>query len=61
MKKVYIVSAKRTPIGKFMGALAPLSAAGLGAGVIKDIIKETGIDPAAIDEVIVGNVLSAGA
>lgn len=60
MKKVYIVSARRTPIGKFMGTLAPLSAAELGARVIKDILAGTKIAPAAIDEVIVGNILSAG-
>ncbi len=60
MKKVYIVAAKRTAIGKFQGALAPLSAAEIGAEVIKDILSETGIDPAQIDEVIAGNILSAG-
>lgn len=60
MRKVYIVAAKRTAIGKFHGALAPLSAAAIGAEVIKDILAETKIDPAQIDEVIVGNILSAG-
>lgn len=59
MKKVYIVSAKRTPIGKFLGSLNSFSPADLGAAVIKNMIKETGIDPSNIDEVIVGNVLSA--
>ncbi len=54
------MSARRSPIGKFMGTLAPLSAAELGARVIKEILSETKIDPAAIDEVIVGNILSAG-
>ena len=60
MKKVFIVAAKRTPVGKFSGSLSSFSAAQLGAGVIKKIIKETGIDPQHIDEVIAGNVLSAG-
>lgn len=60
MKKVYILAAKRTPIGKFLGSLAPLTAAELGTRVIKSILDETKIDPAAIDEVIVGNILSAG-
>ena len=60
MKKVFIVAAKRTPVGKFSGSLSSFSAAQLGAGVIKKIIEETGIDPQHIDEVIAGNVLSAG-
>lgn len=60
MKKVYIVSAKRTPIGAFLGALKNTSASDLGAVLIKNIIEETGIDPAAVDEVIVGNILPAG-
>lgn len=60
MKKVYIVSAKRTPIGKFLGSLNGFSPAELGAMVVKNVIEETGINPAKIDEVIVGNILSAG-
>lgn len=60
MKKVYIAAAKRTAIGKFLGSATSKTAAELGAIVISDIIKETGINPADIDEVIVGNVLSAG-
>lgn len=58
--KVYVVAAKRTAIGKFLGSTLNLSATDLGAAVIRNIISETGIDPAIIDEVIVGNVLSAG-
>lgn len=58
--KTYIVAAKRTAIGKFLGSAMSLSAAELGAAVIKNIISETGINPVNIDEVIVGNVLSAG-
>lgn len=58
--KVYIVAAKRTAIGKFGGALANMHPADMAAEVIKKIIDETHIDPAKIDEVIVGNILSAG-
>lgn len=60
MKKVVIVSAKRTPIGSFNGALAPLSAAKLGSIAIKSVIDETGIDVESIEEVIMGNVLMGG-
>ncbi|MBL4560041.1 MAG: acetyl-CoA C-acetyltransferase [Labilibaculum sp.] len=60
MSKVYIVAAKRTAIGKFLGALTPVKAADLAAVVIKNIISETGIDAAKIDELVVGNILMAG-
>lgn len=60
MKKVYIVAAKRTAIGKFMGSLSPFNPGELGAMVIKEIINETGISPDRVDSVIVGNILSAG-
>jgi len=60
MKKVYIVAAKRTPIGKMFGTLSNFTPAELGAMVIKDIVSETGIDPNQIDEVIGGNVLNVG-
>jgi acetyl-CoA C-acetyltransferase len=59
MKKVFIVNAKRTAIGSFLGKLKDISASELGAVLIKQIIQETGIEPDAVDEVIVGNVLSA--
>lgn len=58
--KTYIVAAKRTAIGKFLGSTLQISAADMGAAVIKNILAETGVNPANIDEVIVGNVLSAG-
>lgn len=58
--KTFIVAAKRTAIGKFLGSTLSMTAADLGAAVIKNIIAETGVNPAHIDEVIVGNVLSAG-
>ncbi|MCH7826613.1 MAG: acetyl-CoA C-acyltransferase [Bacteroidetes bacterium] len=60
MKKVVIVSAKRTPIGSFSGSLSSLTASQLGSIVIKDIVNETKIDINNIDEVIMGNVLTAG-
>ncbi|MCL2412598.1 MAG: acetyl-CoA C-acetyltransferase [Bacteroidales bacterium] len=60
MSKVYIVAAKRTAIGKFLGTLAPLSPAEIAAPVIQNILAETKIDPADLEEVIVGNILMAG-
>jgi acetyl-CoA C-acetyltransferase len=60
MQRVYILAAKRTAIGKFMGSLSTLTPAELGAAVIKNILETTGINPQEIDEVIGGNVLSAG-
>jgi len=60
MKKVYIVAAKRTAIGKMFGTLSNFTPAELAAIVIKNILAETGVNPAQIDEVIGGNILSAG-
>lgn len=60
MKKVFIVSAKRTPIGSFLGSLKNTSASELGAVLVKSILEETKINPSDIDEVIVGNILPAG-
>ncbi len=60
MREVVIVSAARTPIGSFGGSLAGLSAVELGTIAAKEAIKRAGIDPAMIDDVIVGNILSAG-
>lgn len=60
MSKVYIVAAKRTAIGSFLGGLSTVSPSDFGAAVVKNLIEETKIDPAKIDEVISGNVLSAG-
>ena len=58
--KVVITSAKRTPIGSLNGSLSSLSAPKLGSIAIKGVLDESGIDPAIIDEVIMGNVLTAG-
>lgn len=60
MDKVYIVAAKRTAIGKFLGTLTPVSPADMAATVMKAILHETGVNPMELDEVIVGNVLPAG-
>ncbi|MCQ6957343.1 acetyl-CoA C-acyltransferase [Mucilaginibacter aquariorum] len=59
MKEVYIVSATRTAIGSFGGSLASLSATQLGAVVIKSAIEKAGLQPSDIQEVYMGNVLSA--
>ena len=58
--EVVIVSAKRTPIGAFLGALAPLSAVQLGGVAAKAAIDSAGIGPAELEEVIIGCVLPAG-
>ena len=55
-----IVGAVRAPTGKFLGNLASFSAPRLGAIVIKEAVRRSGIDPHAIDEVIMGNVVTAG-
>ncbi|MGF1725309.1 acetyl-CoA C-acetyltransferase [Photobacterium nomapromontoriensis] len=60
MEPVYIVAAKRTPIGSFNGSLSPLSAPQLGAVAITGALDQCHLDPSLIDEVIAGNVLSAG-
>ena len=60
MKKVYIVSAKRTAIGSFLGTLKQVSAADMAAACIKAILEETKIDPSLLDEVVLGNILPAG-
>ncbi|MFJ4158209.1 acetyl-CoA C-acetyltransferase [Pseudomonas sp. NPDC089752] len=61
MNDVVIVAATRTAIGSFQGALASVPAVDLGAAVIKRLLEQTGLDPAQVDEVILGQVLSAGA
>ncbi len=55
-----ILSAVRTPIGKYLGGLAPLSAPKLGALVIREAVRRAGIDTGAVEEVIMGNVLQGG-
>ncbi|CAG0927183.1 partial acetyl-CoA C-acetyltransferase, partial [Planctomycetaceae bacterium] len=60
MKRVFIVEALRTPAGKLLGGLSPLSAPALGAAVIRAVLKKAVGDASMVDEVIMGNVLSAG-
>ncbi len=60
MREVVIVSAARTPIGSFGGKLSGLSAVELGTIAAKEAIVRAGIDASIVDEVIVGNILSAG-
>ena len=59
-KKVVIVSAVRTPMGSFMGALSTVTAPQLGAAAIKGALEKINLDPKLIDEVIMGNVVQAG-
>src|SRR5262245_8917817 len=55
-----IISAVRTPTGRFLGALKDFSAAQLGALVVREAVRRAGIDPASVDECIMGNVIQAG-
>ena len=57
---VVIISGVRTPIGKFQGSLAELSAPQLGALVVREAVKRANLDPKRVDECIMGNVVSAG-
>jgi acetyl-CoA C-acetyltransferase len=60
MEEVVIVAAGRTAVGKFGGAFAKIPAAELGAHVIKQLLASSGVEPSAISEVIMGQVLTAG-
>ena len=60
MEYPVILSAVRTPIGKFMGGLAPLSAPELGAKVIAEAVRRADVEPKIVDEAIMGNVVQAG-
>jgi acetyl-CoA C-acetyltransferase len=57
---IVLLSGVRTPIGKFQGSLSELTAPKLGAIVVKEAVRRAGIDPAKVDEVIMGNVVGAG-
>ncbi|MET3580074.1 acetyl-CoA C-acetyltransferase [Mesorhizobium robiniae] len=61
MQDVFIVAARRTPIGKLNGAFAGIPAADLGAAVIGSLLEETGIEGDAVGEIIMGQVLTGGA
>jgi len=60
MEEIVIVSGVRTPVGKFQGALSDLSATQLGAIAVREAVRRINLDPALIDECIMGNVVSAG-
>lgn len=60
MRETVIVSAVRTPTGKFLGGLKSLSATDLGALAVREAVRRAGIDPVSVDECIMGNVVSAG-
>ncbi|MEW6319943.1 MAG: acetyl-CoA C-acetyltransferase [Acidobacteriota bacterium] len=60
MREAVIVSAVRIPTGKFLGALKDFTAPQLGALVVREAVSRAGIDPASVDECIMGNVVSAG-
>ena len=61
MQDIVIVSAARTGVGKFGGSLSKLSATELGSLVVREVITRSGLDPALVGEVIMGQVLAAGA
>jgi acetyl-CoA C-acetyltransferase len=60
MQEAVIVSAVRTPTGKFLGTLKDFTAPQLGALVIREAVRRSGVDPASVEECIMGNVVSAG-
>lgn len=60
MENVYIISAQRTPVGRFQGVLKSVTAAQLGAHAVKAAVLASGVDPSKIDEIIMGEVLTAG-
>jgi acetyl-CoA C-acetyltransferase len=60
MREAVILSAVRLPTGKFLGALKGFRAPELGAMVVREAVQRAGVDPERVDEVIMGNVLSAG-
>ena len=60
MDEMVIVSAVRTPVGRFQGALSDFTATQLGAIAVREAVKRAGIDASAVDECIMGNVLPAG-
>jgi acetyl-CoA C-acetyltransferase len=59
-RNVVLVSAARTPVGKFQGALASFSATDLGAIVVREAVRRAGVDPTTVDECLMGCVLTAG-
>ena len=60
MSEAFILSAARTPIGKYLGSLAEVPAPELGAVAVREVLRRARADPDRVDEVIIGNVLQAG-
>ena len=60
MNEIVIVAARRTAIGSFLGSLSGISAPQLGATVIKALLTDTGVAAEQVNEVMMGNVLTAG-
>ncbi|MEE9230458.1 MAG: acetyl-CoA acetyltransferase, partial [Acidobacteriota bacterium] len=60
MADVIVAGAVRTPIGKFGGMLAELTAAELGASAVRETLRRTGIRPEQVDEIVMGNARQAG-
>jgi len=60
MREAVILSAVRLPTGRFLGSLKGFSAPALGAMVVKEAVARAGVSPERVDEVILGNVVSAG-
>ena len=60
MDRPVILSAVRTPVGKFQGGLAGFSATELGGKIVAEAIRRAGIEPGLVDEAILGNVVQAG-
>mgnify|MGYP002630394071 CR=1 FL=1 len=60
MREAFIVSAVRIPTGKFLGSLKDMAAPKLGAIVVREAVARAGVDPASVDECIMGNVVSGG-
>jgi acetyl-CoA C-acetyltransferase len=58
--EAYIIAGSRTAIGKFNGALAPLTYIDLGAAVVRDAVARAGVQPGAVNEVIIGNLIGSG-
>ncbi|HEY4490546.1 MAG TPA: acetyl-CoA C-acyltransferase, partial [Acidobacteriota bacterium] len=59
-KEVFVLQAKRTPIGRFGGVFKDLTAVELGTSVVQALLQETGVSPEEIDEVIIGHARQAG-
>jgi acetyl-CoA C-acetyltransferase len=60
MREAVIIAAVRTAIGKLQGSLSSFSAVDLGAGVVREVVRRAGIEPSQVDEIIIGNAVSAG-